>query len=201
MLYLFAAKIRVHDLSKNKIEQSPPVIYASNHKCFADFCLISTFLTKPFTILIKKEMINNIFFRFLAWKMALIPIDRQNIFDQKKAMEKAKKLIIKNNYSLIIFPEGWHIVDKRFGDFKKGITILAKETDVNVIPIALYGVNNNFIHENKLNWKHAYIKAGEPVNYKNFGDDNSFLDEVEKKISSLYNELEIELSNVKSRFN
>ena len=99
-LYLFAPKIRLFDLSPKKIWKNKPVIYASNHKCFADFCFISSFIKGAFTILIRSDLMKNIFFKFITWKMGFISIDRSNILSQLKALNKAKKRITKQEANI-----------------------------------------------------------------------------------------------------
>ena len=193
-LYLLAPKIRVYNLSKSKFRENYPVIYASNHKCFADFCFISTFLKTPFTILIRHDLMKNIFFRFITWKMGFIPIDRLNILSQKKALSKAKKMIVKHNYSLIMFPEGWYDFNVILGKLRKGIFKLAKDTKVNIIPVAIYGINENFVYQKKLLWKEVYIKAGEPIDYKKFKKSDDMLKHLELEIKKLYYEIELYVS-------
>lgn len=193
-LYLLAPKIRLYNLSKNKFWKNYPVIYASNHKCFADFCFISSFLKTPYTILIRHDLMKNIFFRFITWKMGFIPIDRMNILSQRKALNKAKKMITKHKYSLIMFPEGWYDFDKVLGKLRKGIFKLAKDAKVNIIPIAIYGINENFVFQKKLAWKDVYIKAGDPISYRSFKKSDDMLKHLELEINKLYYEIELHVS-------
>ena len=193
-LYFWAAKARIHNLSNSIFDEEAPVILASNHKSFTDFCFVAKQLKNPFTVIIKKEMTNNIAFRFLAWKMGLIPVDRSNYISQLKAIQKANKMIVKNKYSLILFIEGWYTFDKPIGKIKNGIVKLAKETGVKVVPIAIYGIKNTFFEEDKLVWKDVYIKHGKALSYKEYNDKTLFLDELKQRIETLYYEIEKEIS-------
>ena len=104
-LYLFAPKIRVHNISKNKIIREKNIIIASNHKSFADFCYIAKYLRVPFTLIAKMEAFNqNVFFKIIEWKMSIIPVDRKSTVSHIAAIERAKEMILKKKYSLIIFP-------------------------------------------------------------------------------------------------
>ena len=126
-LYLFAPKIRVHNISKTKKITEKKIIIASNHKSFADFCYIAKYLRSPFTLITKIEAFNrNIFFKLVEWKMSLIPVDRSSTISQIEALEKAKKMILKKNYCLILFPEGWYHTDEPVGKLKFGIAKLAE---------------------------------------------------------------------------
>ncbi len=197
-LYLWAAKAKIHNLTDNSIKVNSPVIYASNHKSFIDFCFIAKQLKNPFTVMIKKEMINNIAFRFLAWKMGLIPVDRNNSISQINSLNKAKKMLIKNKYSLIIFIEGWYAIDKPVGNIKNGIVKLAEETGVKIIPVAIYGIKNDFYQEKKLLWKNVFIKFGNPFSFSEYNDKQSFLNELKSRIEKLYYEIEEHLKSKKN---
>ncbi len=193
-LYLLAPEIRVHNLSKDKIWLNKPVIYAGNHKCFADFCFISNFIKGPYTILIRNDLMKNIFFRFICWKMGFISIDRENILSQVKALNKAKKRIIKDKFSLIIFPEGWYNFEEILGRVRKGICKIAEETNVQIMPIAIYGITENFIFEKKLAWKDVYVKAGDLINYNKFNNSDDLIKHIQSEIKRLYYEVELEVS-------
>lgn len=197
-LYLWAAKAKIHNLTDKSINETSPAIFACNHKSFIDFCFIAKHLKKPFTVMIKKEMINNIAFRFLAWKMGLIPVDRDNSISQIKAIKKANKMLIKNKYSLIIFIEGWYSIDKPVGNIKNGIVKLALETGVKIIPAALYGIKNNFYEENKLTWKNVYVKFGKPFSFSEYNDKQLFLKELKSRIEKLYYEIEEYINSKKN---
>ncbi len=188
-LFLHAAKIRSYNLTNVFFKPDKPVIFASNHKSFADFSIIVKYIKKPFTIVIKKEMLDNIFFRFLAFKMMLLPVKRGDLSSQVNVLKKASRIIKNRKYSVVIFPEGYYIPGKIIGEIKNGIAKLACETGAAVVPVAIYGIDNNFIEEKKLVWKDVYIKAGEPVNFLQYNDTKKFLDEVKIRIENLYNEI------------
>lgn len=193
-LYFWAAKTKIHDLTDKSFNDISPAIFASNHKSFVDFCFIAKHLKNPFTVMIKKEMINNFAFKFLAWKMGLIPVDRNNSISQINALKKSKKMLLKNKYSLIIFIEGWYSADKPIGNIKNGIVKLAEETGVKIIPISIYGIKNDFYHEKKLVWKDVYIKFGNPFSFAEYNDKQLFLKELKSRIEKLYYEIEVYLN-------
>ena len=197
-LYLWAAKTKIHNLSDKVYDDISPVIFASNHKSFTDFCFIAKHLKNPFTIIIKKEMVNNFIFKLLALKMGLIPLDRGDSISQLNALKKANKMILKNKYSLIIFIEGWYTFDKPIGNIKNGIVKLAQETGVPIVPVAIYGIKNTFFEEKKLLWKNVYIKRGKSLLFKNFKDKTSFLKELKSRIEQLYHEVEKHTNFIKN---
>ena len=103
-------------------------------------------------------------------------------------------MIVKYKYSLIMFPEGWYDFNKVLGKLRKGIFKLSREAKVSIVPIAIYGINENFIYQKKLIWKDVYIKAGDPINYKIFKKSDDLLKHLESEIKKLYYEIELHVS-------
>lgn len=192
-MFLYATKIKVRNLSKIDINQYKGAIFASNHKTFADTYLIMNFLRIPFSILYRKDIIKNHFIKFMFWRAGLIPIEKNNAIFSLKAFNKIKNKI-KNKISIIFFPEGWYTLDKAVGDIKKGILFISKETNALVIPVAIYSKEHNFLFEDKLYWKEFYINAGFPIKYSDFNNDKDFLEELRKRIETLYTEIEKEIT-------
>jgi 1-acyl-sn-glycerol-3-phosphate acyltransferase len=194
-LYLFFSKVRAHDCTEAPYSMrfDEPVFYASNHKSYVDSTLVARFINRYYTFVMKAEMARNPFFKLIIWKIGLIPMDRGDVLKQRKALEKIKKMINRGN-SIIYFPEGWYTFDKPVGTLKTGIAKLARETGIPVVPIAIYGIHNDFIYEKKLEWKDARLKAGAPMKWSEFKDDKAFLDELRSRIEKLYLELEHDYS-------
>jgi 1-acyl-sn-glycerol-3-phosphate acyltransferase len=95
-LFLFAAKIRTHNCSDISLNKMGNVIFASNQKSFADTFIILDHIRKPFSIVLKEEMNRNFLFKFMAWRMSLITVDREKTMSQVKSIFKIKKLYQKN---------------------------------------------------------------------------------------------------------
>lgn len=136
-------------------------------------------------------------YRFLSWKAQLIPVDKNNAVEQLKTINRVIKKINEKKSSLIIFPEGIHHLDKPVGKLKKGIIKIVQETGVKIIPIAIFGIDNSFLVKEKLAWKDVYLKAGEPVEYKNFNKNENFLNSLGSKITKLYLEVDEEVKSKK----
>lgn len=188
-MFLYAVKVKIHNLSKININKYKGCIFASNHKTFADTFFIMNFLRIPFTILYRDGIIKNRFLKFMFWRAGLIPIQKTDTILSIKAFDKIKKKI-KSKISIIFFPEGWYTTDRPIGEIKKGISIIAEESGAKVIPIAIYADNPDFLFENKLYWKDFYINAGDPISYSDFNDRDKFLNELKLRIENLYKEIE-----------
>ncbi len=192
--YLWAAKIKAINLSDDslfKIEK--PMIFAPVHKCYADSIILGLFLRKPFTVLMDMaNRNNNPFFRFIAWKMGLIPIDRDftQLISKKNSIEKCIREISVYKYSLVIFPEGRHYYEYKVGPLKKGVIKVAKQSGADIVPVAIYGITGHFVFEKKLVNKNAYIKFGTPFNPSSFENEKDALVHLKLSIEKLYDEIE-----------
>jgi len=192
-LFLFATKLKPHHLSDFNIESFGNVIYACNHKCFVDTYFITNLLRKPFTLVFRGSVFKSKLFKFMAWRAGLIPIEKSNSISTKEAFEKVRKKVDKK-HSIIIFPEGWYCDDKPVGEMKRGVAKIANELNILTVPIAIYGISNDFRLEKKLLWRDVYIKAGRPIDYKDFNDETLYLDHLKSRIEELYYEIEAEVT-------
>ncbi|KAA8526974.1 hypothetical protein F0562_008797 [Nyssa sinensis] len=68
-------------------------------------------------------------------------IDRSNPTAAIESMKEAARAIVKNNLSLIIFPEGTRSKNGRLLPFKKGFVHLALQSRLPIIPIVLTGTH------------------------------------------------------------
>ncbi|OHD22547.1 MAG: hypothetical protein A2086_16025 [Spirochaetes bacterium GWD1_27_9] len=195
-LFLFGIKVRPHIFeSEIDIKETKNVIFASTHKTFADTYFISYFLRHPFTILFREGIFKSILFKFMCWRMSLISIDMNNPEKQKNSFEKLEKMV-KDKYSIIMFPEGWYVEDKPVGNLKRGVAKMAKDWDIGVVPIAIYGLTNSFSAQKDFKWRDVYLSFGKPIKYSDFNNEEQFLSTLKSKMGELYLKMESNLKGV-----
>lgn len=197
-IFLFFSKVRTINLSDNSnmYTDNNPVIYASNHKSFVDSVVVGQYAKGPFTFVMKSEMSKNIFFKIIIWKMGLLSLDRNNVIKQKKDIHKIIKMVNHKKYSIIYFPEGEYHFDKPVGRIKKGIAKLVRETKVDIIPVAIYGIENTFIYDKKLVWKNMYIIHGKPIKQGDYTTDDELRALLHNRIKKLYYDIQKKLESI-----
>jgi len=195
MLYLWAGKIVSINLTKNVNIPKKHVIYASNHKCHADPMIIAKHLKNRFTFIMAQKLMRGPF-KLIKLKMRLLTLDTRSMLKLEKSIKEISKTVNKYNYSLVFFPEGKYILDEPVGVIKSGIHKLAKDTDSEVIPVAIYGISQDYIYDRPIVKKKSYIKMGNPINYKNFPTENEFIQYLKSEIKRLYLELQEEVNNM-----
>ncbi|XP_048130955.1 1-acyl-sn-glycerol-3-phosphate acyltransferase-like isoform X2 [Rhodamnia argentea] len=116
-------------------------IYICNHASPIDIFLIM-WLTPTGTIgIAKKEIIWYPLFGQLYVLANHLRIDRSNPTAAIESMKEAAHAVVKNNLSLIIFPEGTRSKNGRLLPFKKGFVHLALQARRSIVPIVLTGTH------------------------------------------------------------
>ncbi|XP_027172388.1 1-acyl-sn-glycerol-3-phosphate acyltransferase-like isoform X1 [Coffea eugenioides] len=117
------------------------VIYICNHASPIDIFLIM-WLTPTGTVgVAKKEIIWYPLFGQLYFLANHLRIDRSNPSAAIQSMKEAAHTILKNNLSLIIFPEGTRSKSGRLLPFKKGFVHVALQTRRPIVPVVFTGTH------------------------------------------------------------
>ncbi len=115
-------------------------IIAPNHQSFLDGLFVASFLKNQVIaetyFYAKKKHVKNKIVQFLARKNNIIVMDITN--DLKESIQKLAE-VLRQGKKIIIFPEGTRTKDGNLGDFKKMFSILSKEMNVPIVPVAITG--------------------------------------------------------------
>jgi 1-acyl-sn-glycerol-3-phosphate acyltransferase len=125
------------EVSRRGLERVPPnrsYLFISNHQSIYDIPVL--FWHVPFQLrIIAKESLGQ--FPFLGWHLARtghVLVQRQN---PSAGVFKKVTALMRAGHSLIVFPEGTRSVDGRVGRFKGGIFLLAIESGLPIVPVAI----------------------------------------------------------------
>ncbi|PKP47098.1 MAG: long-chain fatty acid--CoA ligase [Bacteroidetes bacterium HGW-Bacteroidetes-11] len=117
-----------------------PFILAPNHQSSFDGMFVAAYLTnqqmKRTYFYAKEKHIRQRWLKFLASRNNIIIVDLNK--DLKESIQKMAE-VLKQNRSLIIFPEGTRTVTGELGEFKKTFAILSSELDIPIVPVAISG--------------------------------------------------------------
>ncbi len=142
--------IAAHVMTKSKtsvdlsgLENIPegPCIFVANHQAIFDAFLLFYKIDKKMIFIAKKEITKIPLIGWWMRKGQTVFIDRKNLREGAKAIDKAVEKI-KNGYSVIIFPEGTRSLSSEIGTFKKGSMKLAVKANVPVVPLTIDGTYN-----------------------------------------------------------
>ncbi|CAL0315886.1 unnamed protein product [Lupinus luteus] len=162
-------------------------IYISNHASPIDIFLIMWLTPKGTVGIAKKEIIWYPLFGQLYVLANHLRIDRSNATAAIESMKEAARAVVKNNLSLIIFPEGTRSKTGRLLPFKKGFVHLALQTRLPIVPIVMTGTHlawrNGSLHVRPAPLAVKYLP---PVSTENWKVNK--VDDYVKLLHNLYTE-------------
>lgn len=126
-------------VGEENIPKDQAVMVLSNHT--ASFDIMAGIGYYPIRVLFfsKKEIFNFPLFGDVMRFMKFISVDRENPKRAAAALLEAVRKIRKGN-NILLYPEGTR--NKKFGeilDFKPGLNIVARQANVPIVPIIIYG--------------------------------------------------------------
>jgi 1-acyl-sn-glycerol-3-phosphate acyltransferase len=126
----------------------------------------------------KNELFNKKSLSMVLAKIAgMVPVDRSGFANGAFAAVRDK---LKENWGVLIHPEGTRSNDGEIAVFKKGAALLSIEANVPIVPAYIDGGYEIYPKSNKLpnlfNWKKmrkykVKIRYGEPIFPKNYNAD------------------------------
>jgi 1-acyl-sn-glycerol-3-phosphate acyltransferase len=117
-----------------------------------------------------------------------IIIDRKNIESAMKSIEKARDMIKRYGLSVLVFPEGTRSITGGLGEFKKGGFVLALETGIPIVPMAVQGSFELLPpHTMKIRPGQIRLNVGKPISMSDYTFDTkqSLIDRVRNEIQRL----------------
>jgi 1-acyl-sn-glycerol-3-phosphate acyltransferase len=137
ILWSAGARVRVEGLER--LDGEKPMILAANHQSWFDvFALLATL--PPNIRFVAKQELGRIPIFGPAWKACgHVSVDRTDRAQAVASIEGATRRIWEERLAVLFFPEGTRSPDGRLGAFKKGAFVLAIQTGVPVVPVAISG--------------------------------------------------------------
>lgn len=116
-----------------------PVLFVSNHQGYADIPIFGAAITMKQIGFVSKTTLGRIPV-FGEWirDIRSIFLDRDDARASLRTIEEGVELL-KQGFSLVIFPEGTRSRGPQMGDFKKGSLRLATKSGVPVVPVTING--------------------------------------------------------------
>ncbi len=179
-------KVKIEGL--DHLERNTSYIFMSNHLSHLDTPALMARLPFKIRFFVKKELLKIPIFGQAIYMGKHVVIDRKNTDSAKKSINDAKKRIKKMRLSILVFPEGTRSKTGKMGEFKKGGFVLAIETGLSVVPVAIQGsfqllpTHTLLIQSGTIN-----IKVGSPIPVHPYSVENKqeLMDKVRFDIEKL----------------
>ena len=158
---------------KNKINNSEPVVFVSNHQSEFDIIVVSKLYAR-FKWVSKAEVFKT---PIIGWNMRMNRYIELKRGDRKSILQMIKDCIsaLKNNNSVFIFPEGTRSKTGVLKSFSSGAFVIAKRAKVDIQPIAISGTKDIMVKGSwVLNFKaNVTLKVLDKIPYETFKDMES----------------------------
>lgn len=139
---------------RKNIPKGTTVIYASNHRSYADPPLIAAGAKGKYAFMAKEELFRNKLFAWLIRSLGAFPVSRGK--GDSSTLDTAVERL-NNGKNLIIFPEGTRSKNGKVGRGHTGAALIAARSGKPIIPVGIvYGEKLGF--RTKLT-----VKFGEPI--------------------------------------
>jgi len=180
------AGIKVNTSGLENIEKNKTYIYVSNHSSQFDISALQATIPGNISMFFKKELAKIPFFGWQLWAGPYIMIDRKNPDSAIKSLGKAKKLLSKQNISVLLFAEGTRSETGEIQKFKRGAFNLAGKVGYPIIPISISGSNRIMQKGSmKINKGTIHVHFDKPIettNIKTRQDEIDLMNEVREII-------------------
>ncbi len=122
------------------VQPGASYIVTPNHQGTLDFLALELGLPVKVLWVIKKELTGIPFFGWALAKSGAVRLDRSNPAQAIRALNRGSDRLT-DGWSLLAYPEGTRSKDGELGTFKKGPFMLAVQTGVPVLPVAINGAH------------------------------------------------------------
>jgi 1-acyl-sn-glycerol-3-phosphate acyltransferase len=136
---LWAAGVRTSVTGLEHVSQTDPQIFVSNHQSIFDIFAILAHVPASVRFVAKKELGRIPIFAQAMRAAGHVFIDRDDRRKAGEAMRRAGLRMKRDRLSLGLFPEGTRSTTGQLRQFKKGTFVLAIETQVPIVPVAVEG--------------------------------------------------------------
>lgn len=187
---LKATFLPIEIIGKENIPNEP-VIFASNHQSAMDIPLVGTVVGKRHHVWMAwSELTKYLFIGPVISRIAVL-VDTSGPVKAMRSLLKAIELAKEGDKSIIIFPEGSRSEGNQVTEFFSGFVMLAKKTEMPVVPILLLNANKAYpVGSFFINWYPVKVIIGKPVLYSDFGQDEAFKNFVHSWFVENVNEFE-----------
>lgn len=165
------------------IPEKGPVLFVSNHQGNFDIPILIGYIKKPKGFISKIEIKKMPIIGSYMEAMKCIFIDRSDKRQSVKAFQEGIQFL-KDDHSLVIFPEGTRSKGERIGEFKSGSFRLAVKSGVPIIPVTING-SYKIMEQNGFIMKPANVKVyiSKPITMEEVADYS--MDELAQHVKSI----------------
>ena len=159
---------------RENLERDQSYVFVANHQGAFDIFLIYGYLNRNFKWMMKRSLESIPFVGFACRRSHQIFVDKRGVSKIKKTYDDARE-ILKEGYSVTVFPEGARTFTGHMGQFRKGAFALADELQLPVVPLTINGSFDVLPRQrgfNFVNWHPLRLTIHQPIYPVGQGTEN-----------------------------
>ena len=162
-LCMRGARVRMVVRNRERLDTGSGKVLVSNHQSWFDIFALGALLDRRFGFVGKKELSRVPLLGAVWERVGHIAIDRSNRAAAIASMERAAA-ILRDGWTIVLFPEGTRSVNGQVARFKKGAAVMAINSQVPLLPVAIHGTSGVM---GKGDWRvrpgTVRVAVGEPI--------------------------------------
>lgn len=132
--------IRLNITGLENLNKEENYVYIANHTSLIDIPVLVYALNDNIRIVYKKELEKVPIFGYGLKYSPFIAVTREGGAEAMKTLNEGIAAM-KENKSILIFPEGTRSQDGKLGEFKRGAFLMAEKAEKKIVPVAVRGTN------------------------------------------------------------
>jgi 1-acyl-sn-glycerol-3-phosphate acyltransferase len=158
--------IRIQVEGRELVQPQRTYLFMANHVNIFDVFVLYGYIPGFVRGVELDEHFEWLFYGLLIRRLGVIPISHTNVQSAVKSLQHAKRTLDEGT-SIVILPEGGRTLDGRLSRFKRGAFMLAKEAQVDIVPIIMVGAYQikrkgcSLIRPGNMT-----LRFGEPISYQ-----------------------------------
>jgi 1-acyl-sn-glycerol-3-phosphate acyltransferase len=156
---------------RENIPRQGGVCFVSNHVGIFDIVLALAYIGRPFGFIAKKSLLFLPFFDIWIYMLGGLFIDRKNIRNALKTINRGI-LKIQNGACMLIFPEGTRSKGRGLLPFRSGAVKLATHSLAPIVPIAISGSYEVFEKDHLVRSVPVRVVFCPPINTAEMSDND-----------------------------
>lgn len=174
---------------KENVPRKGGVLLAGNHLSYFDWLFVPLVMSRMVRYAAKAEYFEGGFKKFFFTNTGNVPIDRSGATAAEGALITAKR-ILSDGHIFGIYPEGTRSHDGRLYKGKVGVAVIALETGVPVVPVAVIGTDKLAAQGKKFgSWTRPVIKFGEPMDFSQYAGQHTDREVLRKVTDEIMDEI------------
>lgn len=134
--YFYVTYFRYRAFGMRHVPRTGGVLLVSNHQSFLDPVLVGLPLPRECHYMARDTLFNNRWFGWLISYLNAFPVKRGTA-DTGAIKETIRRL--RGGYAVLTFPEGTRTRDGRIGPMRAGVVLVARKTQVPIVPTLILG--------------------------------------------------------------